>query len=181
VGLDQAAEGILIACACRIERPALFVGSARPTHVISDPGETGGIIGSLPMNPPTRRGPYPRTMTRSPKCPVVHLELRTEDLSGSAALLTELLGWRVERVGVGDRSYTALDLGGLLGGGIAEDDRPPARWLPYVEVDDIDRMTARGRLLGASVILRPREGPAGWRSILATPSGAEVALWQPKR
>jgi predicted enzyme related to lactoylglutathione lyase len=30
------------------------------------------------------------------------------------------------------------------------------------------------------VILEPREGPAGWRSVVAAPSGAEVALWQPK-
>ena len=32
----------------------------------------------------------------------------------------------------------------------------------------------------ASVLLEPREGPAGWRSILAAPAGAEIALWQPK-
>jgi hypothetical protein len=35
-------------------------------------------------------------------------------------------------------------------------------------------------LLGASVVLSPREGPAGWRSVLAIPAGGEVALWQPK-
>jgi predicted enzyme related to lactoylglutathione lyase len=23
--------------------------------------------------------------------------------------------------------------------------------------------------------------PAGWRSVVATPSGGEIALWQPKR
>lgn len=120
-------------------------------------------------------------MTRPTRNPVVHLELRTEDLPGSCALLSELLGWRVERVDVGDRSYLALDLGGRVGGGVAEDDRPPERWLPYVQVDDIDGMTERGRQLGAAVILQPTEGPLGWRSILATRVGAEIALWQPKR
>jgi hypothetical protein len=25
-----------------------------------------------------------------------------------------------------------------------------------------------------------REGPAGWRSVVATPCGAQVALWQSK-
>jgi hypothetical protein len=30
------------------------------------------------------------------------------------------------------------------------------------------------------VKMEPREGPAGWRSILAVPAGAQVALWQPK-
>jgi predicted enzyme related to lactoylglutathione lyase len=30
------------------------------------------------------------------------------------------------------------------------------------------------------VLLEPREGPAGWRSVVSAPAGAEVALWQPK-
>lgn len=42
-------------------------------------------------------------------------------------------------------------------------------------------MTDRARRLGASVLLEPREGPAGWRSVLATREGGEIALWQPKR
>jgi hypothetical protein len=29
-------------------------------------------------------------------------------------------------------------------------------------------------------VLDPREGPVGWRSILDVPSGARIALWQPK-
>ena len=32
----------------------------------------------------------------------------------------------------------------------------------------------------ARVLLEPREGPAGWRSVIATPAGAEIAFWQPK-
>ena len=39
--------------------------------------------------------------------------------------------------------------------------------------------SARGQL-GASVLLAPREGPAGWRSVVATPDGGEIAFWQPK-
>jgi hypothetical protein len=31
------------------------------------------------------------------------------------------------------------------------------------------------------VKLEPREGPAGWRSVIATPAGAEIAFWQQKR
>src|SRR5215211_3309208 len=37
-----------------------------------------------------------------------------------------------------------------------------------------------GGLLGAEVLLEPREGPAGWRSVVATPAGGEIAFWQPK-
>jgi predicted enzyme related to lactoylglutathione lyase len=55
-----------------------------------------------------------------------------------------------------------------------------ALWLPYAEVPDVYQSTERAQMLGASVSLEPREGPAGWRSIVAAPSGAEIALWQPK-
>ena len=120
-------------------------------------------------------------MSGSDKNPVVHLELRTRDLAGCCRFLTELLGWRAEIVRVGGGSYVALDLGRRLDGGITESDRGCEGWLPYAEVCDIDRMTERARAAGASVILPPREGPGGWRSVLATPTGSEIALWQPKR
>jgi hypothetical protein len=53
-------------------------------------------------------------------------------------------------------------------------------WLPYVEVTDIAEITERARGLGAAVLLEPREGPAGWRSVVAAPAGGDVAFWQPK-
>ena len=56
-----------------------------------------------------------------------------------------------------------------------------ALWLPYVEVPDIEDSAERARELGGSVLLEPREGPAGWRSIVGAPAAAEIALWQPKR
>jgi predicted enzyme related to lactoylglutathione lyase len=36
------------------------------------------------------------------------------------------------------------------------------------------------RPLGASVLLAPREGPAGWRSVISAPQCGELAIWQPK-
>ncbi len=35
--------------------------------------------------------------------------------------------------------------------------------------------------LGGSVLLGPREGPAGWRSVVETPAGGQIAFWQQKR
>jgi predicted enzyme related to lactoylglutathione lyase len=57
---------------------------------------------------------------------------------------------------------------------------PRPLWLPYVEVDNVHELTEQARRLGASVLLEPREGPAGWRSVLATPAGGEIAFWQQK-
>ena len=112
---------------------------------------------------------------------LVHLELHTRDLPGASRFCRELLGWRTERLECRSGSYHGLAFGGSLDGGIVECGTRRATWLPYVEVDEIDATTARGRELGAVVLLEPREGPAGWRSVLATTECGEIALWQPKR
>jgi predicted enzyme related to lactoylglutathione lyase len=48
-------------------------------------------------------------------------------------------------------------------------------------VPEIGAATERARTLGAAVLLEAREGPAGWRSVVATPAGGEIAFWQAKR
>jgi uncharacterized protein len=115
--------------------------------------------------------------------PVVHLELHTGDLSGARSFYSGLCGWRPEQITVrgGAGSYLALEMGGALGGGIVECDARRPIWLPYVEVLDVTDATERARQLGATVLLEPREGPAGWRGVVAAPAAGEVAFWQPKR
>jgi uncharacterized protein len=108
---------------------------------------------------------------------LVHLELHTPDGLAARSLYRELLGWRATAVA---GSYLALDLGGDVGGGIVECGTDRSGWLPYVEVDDVAALTARAQQLGARVLLEPREGPTGWRSVVATPAGGECALWQAK-
>jgi predicted enzyme related to lactoylglutathione lyase len=113
--------------------------------------------------------------------PVVHLELHTGDLAGARAFLSAVCGWRQERIDTRYGSYHALELGRGLGGGVVECATDRALWLPYVEVARIDETTDRARDLGASVLLEPREGPGGWRSVVAGGPGGEIAFWQPKR
>jgi predicted enzyme related to lactoylglutathione lyase len=115
-----------------------------------------------------------------PANPVVHLELRTGNLAGACAFYTRLFGWRAESVHTGSGSYLRLELGDRIDGGVAEHDADNPCWLPYVEVADVTEATERARLLGAAVLLSPREGPAGWRSIVGTDAGGEIALWHPK-
>ena len=120
-------------------------------------------------------------MRENIRAPLVHLELHTGDMAEARELYGELCGWRAERIHAGAGSYEALDLGGAVGGGIVECETRRSLWLPYVEVDRIEEATRRARALGASILLAPREGPAGWRSVVATSAGAELAFWQPKR
>jgi predicted enzyme related to lactoylglutathione lyase len=108
---------------------------------------------------------------------VVHLELHTGDAAGASAFYGDLLRWRTQQIA----SYLALDLAAGVGGGIVQCATRRPVWLPYVEVERVHEVTERAGELGASVLLEPREGPAGWRSVVASPDGAEIAFWQPKR
>ena len=120
-------------------------------------------------------------MTQRPCHPVVHLELHTADEAGAVRFYSELCGWSRRRIEAAGRSYTALETGGAVGGGVVECSTPRSLWLPYVEVAAIGAATERATELGARVLLEPREGPAGWRSVVRTPTAGEIALWQSKR
>jgi uncharacterized protein len=113
--------------------------------------------------------------------PVVHLELHTSDLAGAREFYAGLCAWRADRITVPGGSYLALAMGGELGGGIVECSARRPLWLPYVEVPDVNAAIERARDLGATVVLEPREGPAGWRGVVAAPAAGELAFWQPKR
>jgi predicted enzyme related to lactoylglutathione lyase len=89
-------------------------------------------------------------------------------------------GWQPRRIDAAGGSYVALELGGEYGGGVVECGTATPLWLPYMQVADVGEVTDHARRLGASVLLEPREGPAGWRSVVAAPSCGEIAFWQPK-
>jgi uncharacterized protein len=111
---------------------------------------------------------------------VVHLELHTGALPQARALYAALCGWHPEWIETRAGSYLSLELGDGFGGGIVECATRRPVWLPYVEVAEVTAATERARDLGASVLLEPREGPAGWRSVVSTSPGGEIAFWQPK-
>ena len=119
-------------------------------------------------------------MRRDTSDPVVHLELHTGDQVRACELYSRLCGWRPERIETDCGSYLELDLGGRLAGGVVECGTRRALWLPYVEVGDVGAATEHARRLGAYVLLEPREGPAGWRSVVSSPAAGELAFWQPK-
>ena len=49
-----------------------------------------------------------------------------------------------------------------------------------MKVGDIGETTKHALDLGGNVLLEPREGAEGWRSVVAAPDGTEVAFWQQK-
>lgn len=112
---------------------------------------------------------------------VVHLELHTGELAQARVFYGELCDWRPQQIHTSAGSYLALALSSGIGGGIVPCPIAHPVWLPYVEVEDIGKATDQASGLGATVMLSPREGPVGWRSVVATPAAGEIALWQPKR
>jgi predicted enzyme related to lactoylglutathione lyase len=119
-------------------------------------------------------------MTPTRPKPLVHLELHTDNQARAIAFYSQLVSWRPERIEAAGRSYLAMDIGEGLGGGIVECGSQPALWLPYVAVPHVEQATDRAEELGATVTLQPREGPAGWRSVVSAPDAGEIALWQSK-
>ena len=118
----------------------------------------------------------------APSQPVVHLELHTRDLAQARDFYSSLCGWSAERIHASAGSYLALELarGEIGGGDCGVRVGPCPLWLPYVEVPHIGAATERARELGATVLLEPREGPAGYRSVVAAPASGELAFWQPR-
>jgi uncharacterized protein len=58
-------------------------------------------------------------------------------------------------------------------------DATAGRWVPYVQVDDLDVAVEKAASLGATVVAGKSEGPAGTAVTIADPGGALVALWTP--
>ncbi|MGO9257390.1 MAG: VOC family protein [Bryobacteraceae bacterium] len=113
----------------------------------------------------------------------VHVELNTTDVEKAKDFYSHLFDWTLEDLPMGDSTYTMIKVGQGTGGGILKHPMPgaPSAWLAYVSVDEIQAATGKARSLGATIIKDVTEVPGmGWFSILIDPTGAALALWQPK-
>ena len=116
--------------------------------------------------------------------PFVHVELQTRDLPNAKDFYARLFDWKLQDLPMQGGSYTMIDVGGGTGGGMFAnpDPRESPRWMAYVGVDDIRAMTEKARQLGATICVDVTEvGDFGWMSMFTDPTGATLALWQPKQ
>jgi uncharacterized protein len=114
--------------------------------------------------------------------PFVHLELTTPDVSKAKAFYSGLFGWTFEDHQMGpDMVYSTFKPDSGPGGGMFTMAGVPTMWLTYVGVDDIKAATEKAKSLGATIYKGPDEIPnIGWFTVLADPTGATIALFQPK-
>jgi predicted enzyme related to lactoylglutathione lyase len=106
---------------------------------------------------------------------IVHLELHTPGLSAACAYYRELLGWRPEQVTTTPWPYVAIDAG--LSAGVVACGATAPVWIPYVEVSDVDEVTALALALGATEVLAPRTGPTGRRAVVRSSTAGDLAFW----
>jgi hypothetical protein len=76
-----------------------------------------------------------------------------------------------------------IEVGTGTGGGMMTSQAPgtPPHWMAYVGVDDVRAATKKAKDLGAKVVQDVMEvGEYGTMSVITDPTGAAIAMWQPK-
>jgi predicted enzyme related to lactoylglutathione lyase len=115
----------------------------------------------------------------------VHVELHTNDLARAKDFYSKLFDWKLQDTPMpgGGGTYTMIDVGSGTGGGMMMNQTPgtPPHWMAYVGVDDVRASTKKAKDLGAKVVADVMEiGEYGTMSVIVDPTGATLAMWQPK-
>ena len=116
--------------------------------------------------------------------PFCHIELNTTDVKKAKDFYGKLFDWKLEDMDSPGGGYTMIGVGEGTGGGMMKNPVPgaPSFWLSYVLVDDVRVATKKAQSLGGTVMhdVTP-VSDYGEFSVIADPTGAHFALWQPKK
>jgi predicted enzyme related to lactoylglutathione lyase len=113
------------------------------------------------------------------------IELMTSDAAGARSFYTQLFGWSVNEIPMGELGmYSIFQKDGADTGAMYERTPDmaeiPPFWMSYVRVDDVDAATEKAKSLGATVHNGPFDvGPQGRMTVFADPQGAAFSIWQP--
>jgi predicted enzyme related to lactoylglutathione lyase len=116
------------------------------------------------------------------------IDLATTDVESAKKFYTELFGFTAIDTPAGDDMvYTMLQLHGKPVAGLSqmsEEQREqgiPPHWLSYVTVEDVDAKIEKVKVLDGKVLMDPFDVmDVGRMALLQDPTGAVLALWQPK-
>ncbi len=111
------------------------------------------------------------------------VDLASPELASSVTFYTSLFGWEAHGQGPEGGGYTMFELDGLPVAGATPmfmEGQPPA-WTTYVSVDDADETIAKVEKAGGFVFVEPMDVlDVGRTAVFADPTGAAIAVWQPK-
>lgn len=101
------------------------------------------------------------------------------DIEKAKNFYTELLGWDVEEVDVGDEKYPMIkNDGGMHGGFGASQGGAPPHWLGHVAVEDADETAEKVKAAGGTIYYGPSDIPeVGRFFIFADPQGAVLSAF----
>lgn len=113
------------------------------------------------------------------------IELATSDAAAARAFYTQLFGWSVNEIPMGEMgTYSIFQHGGrdcaaMYQSGPGEG--IPPNWLSYVAVKDADASAAQARTLGGQIVKGPFDVfDSGRMAVVSDLQGAVFAIWQPK-
>lgn len=102
-----------------------------------------------------------------------------DDLGEARAFYTRSLGWKAQEVPMGDESIMLFIVGGQPLGHLSKPlEGVPNRWNNYLRVEDVDASTNSAIQAGGTVSIPPTDIAPGRVSIIASPSGAVLALFR---
>jgi uncharacterized protein len=111
------------------------------------------------------------------------VDLATSDTDAAKAFYGELFGWQAEDMTGSGGTYTILRLDGKHVAGCfgLGDGGGPSHWNSYVTVEDADAAASTAAELGGSILMEAQDvEEIGRMALIADPSGAAVALWEPR-
>jgi predicted enzyme related to lactoylglutathione lyase len=115
------------------------------------------------------------------------IELATSDAQGGRKFYTDLFGWSVNEIPMGEEgTYLIFQKGGREVAAMYQL-RPdqkgmPSNWMSYVAVASADESAKKAKNLGATVVLDPFDVfDMGRMAVLMDPQGGAFSVWQPKQ
>ena len=114
-------------------------------------------------------------------------DLGTPDAAAATRFYTALFGWTAEDRPMGpDAAYTMLTIDGRSVAALYQQEPAaagtPPEWLSYISVGSVAESAERAKALGGAVLMEPFDVlDVGRMAMVQDPTGAVVALWEPRR
>jgi predicted enzyme related to lactoylglutathione lyase len=121
---------------------------------------------------------------------VVHFEIPAGDPEKLSRFYTDLFGWQVQKMPMGETPYYMVSTvetdeqglptqPGAINGGIAPRLSPDQKPMNFVEVESVDDYVGKAQGLGATTTMGKMPVPGmGWFATLTDPEGNPFGVWQ---
>ena len=113
-------------------------------------------------------------------------ELATADLSKAKDFYGKVFGWQFKEIKSDEMTYTIIklndkDIGGIWQIPTEQQGQIPPHWMAYILVTDVKKALEKAKQHGAHEIKGvTTAGDMGLFAIITDPTGAHLALWEPR-